>query len=192
MARMEGKLASCIDVWLSIKHWVGVLSKNVNVMAHVNEADVWILNNLDVQIANKRNKAMQVVRWLKPRQRLLKINLDGSSLGNSGPAGDSGILRDYTGSFIFGFSKFFSSCSNNEAEVRVVLEGINLCKQLDHNDIDIECDSNNVVNLIRSRKCSLWYLWDFWKLLISLLKGVDFSIKHLYGEGNKVANALVR
>lgn len=130
VARMKGKLESSADVWLSIKHWVGVLSKNMTDMNHLNESNVQILNNLEVPIANKKNKAMQVVRWLKSRQGHLKINLDRSSFGNPGPVGGGGILRDCTGSLIFGFSNFFGLCSNNEAELRVVLEGINFCTQL--------------------------------------------------------------
>ncbi|KAK1568346.1 hypothetical protein Q3G72_023379 [Acer saccharum] len=108
------------------------------------------------------------------------------------PAGGGGVLRDSSGNFIFGFSKFFGSCSNNEAELRAVVEGIFICKHLGHDGIDIECDYDIVVSWIRSRICNLWYLWDFWDQLIDLLKGFDFSIHHFYRECNKVADALTR
>ncbi|TXG48152.1 hypothetical protein EZV62_027446 [Acer yangbiense] len=93
-ARIEGKLESISDVWLSIKHWVQILSNS-----------------------------------------LTELNLDGSSLGNPGPAGGGGVLRDSVGNFIFGFSKFFGSCSNNEAELRAMVEGITICKHLGHDDL---------------------------------------------------------
>ena len=145
-----------------------------------------------MQILLKKHKKIHVLRWLKPAPGRLKLNLDGSSLGNPGPVGGGGVLRDSSGNFIFGFSKFFGSCSNNEAELRAVVEGISICKHLGYDGIDIECDSNIVVSWIRSRICNLWYLWDFWDQLIDLLEGFDFSIHHFYREGNKVADALAR
>ncbi|KAK0606220.1 hypothetical protein LWI29_035317 [Acer saccharum] len=147
---------------------------------------------MEVQILLKNHKKIQVLRWLKPGLGRLKLNLDGSSLGNPGPSSEGGVLRDSAGNFIFGFSKFFSSCSNNEVELRAVMYGITICKHLGHDDIDIECDSDVVLSWIRARTCNLWYLWDFWDQLIDLLEGFDFSIHHLYREGNKVADALAR
>ncbi|TXG47764.1 hypothetical protein EZV62_027058 [Acer yangbiense] len=147
---------------------------------------------MEVHILLKKQKKIQVLRWLKPAPGRLKLNLDGSSLGNPGSAGGGGVLRDSSGNFIFGFSKFFGSCSNNEAELRAVVEGISICKHLGHDGIDIECDPDIVVSWIWSRICNLWYLWDFWDQLIDLLEGFDFSIHHFYREGNKVVDTLSR
>ena len=183
-------MESISDVWISIKHWVQILSNALTKVRHWNSSDDHVLRNMEVQILLKKQKKIQVLRWLKPGLGRLKLNLDGSSLGNPGPAGGGGVLRDSSGNFIFGFSKFFGSCSNNEAELRAVVEGITICKQLGHVGIDIECDSDVVVSWIRSRRCR--YLWDFWDQLTDLLEGFDFSIHHLYREGNKVADALAR
>ncbi|KAK0575881.1 hypothetical protein LWI29_008632 [Acer saccharum] len=49
---------------------------------------------MDVQILLKKHKKIQVLRWLKPAPSRLKLNLDGSGLGNPGPAGGGGVLRD--------------------------------------------------------------------------------------------------
>lgn len=78
------------------------------------------------------------------------------------------------------FSKFFGDCSNNEAELQAVVEGLRHCQQLGVTDIDVECDSVVVVAWIFSKNCTVWYLWDFWDQLRSLLEGFDYSIKHLY------------
>lgn len=100
-------------------------------------------------------------------------------------------MRHSCRSILYGFSKFFSSCSNNEAELRVA-EGIRLYQQLGHTTIDIECDSSIVVYWILTNKCTIWYLWDYWDRLRSMLGGYDFSIKHFYREGNQVADSLAR
>ncbi|KAI9195370.1 hypothetical protein LWI28_014229 [Acer negundo] len=157
---------------------------------HWNSSDDCILRNMEMQILLKKQKKIHVLRWLKPSLGTLKLNLDGSSLGNSGPADGGGILRDSAGNFIFGFSKFFGSCSNNEAELRVLVEEITICKHFGHDGIDIEFDSDVVVSWIRARICNPWYLWDFWDQLTDLFEGFDFSIRHFYSEGNKVVDAL--
>ncbi|KAK2661757.1 hypothetical protein Ddye_000331 [Dipteronia dyeriana] len=139
---MEGKLESITEVWLSIKHWVQVLSNKITKVLHWNTSDARVLMNMEVQILYKKSKKIQVLRWLKPRQGRLKLNLDGSSL----PAGGRSVLPYCTSNFIFGFSKLFGTCSNNEAKLWVVMEGITICKQLGHDGIDIDCDSDIVVS----------------------------------------------
>ncbi|KAL0444438.1 UNVERIFIED_CONTAM: hypothetical protein Slati_2166500 [Sesamum latifolium] len=42
-------------------------------------------------------RAPRVVRWATPSPAWFKLNSDGSSLGNSGPAGAAGIIRDAEG-----------------------------------------------------------------------------------------------
>ncbi|KAK1587072.1 hypothetical protein Q3G72_009226 [Acer saccharum] len=52
---------------------------------------------MEVQILLKKQKKIQVLRWLKPALGRLKLNLDGSSLGNPGPAGGGGLLCNSSG-----------------------------------------------------------------------------------------------
>ncbi|XP_041001562.1 14.7 kDa ribonuclease H-like protein [Juglans microcarpa x Juglans regia] len=154
--------------------------------------DEHILRRLNVLIVEKSKVQVKVVQWVKPRMGRLKLNLDGSYFGNPSPASRGGLLRDYGGNLVFGFSKFFYSCSNNEAELQAVIEGIKICRQRGLMCIDIECDSLLVVLWIRSRICTVWYLWDYWDELLMLLANFDFSISHVFREGNQVADALAK
>lgn len=63
------------------------------------------------------------VRWPKPPDGLLKLNTDGCSKGNPGPAGE-GCLRNYMGEMIMAYSDFFGVCSNNVAEAKAILIGV--------------------------------------------------------------------
>ncbi|KAI9153529.1 hypothetical protein LWI28_012716 [Acer negundo] len=101
-ARLEGKLESIYDVWLSIKHLVQILSNSMTEVRHWNSSDEWVLRNMEVQILFKKQKKIQVLRWLKPSRGRLKLNLDGSNLRNPGPVGGGGVLLDSTCDFIFG------------------------------------------------------------------------------------------
>ncbi|KAI9180398.1 hypothetical protein LWI28_004447 [Acer negundo] len=93
-ARLEGKLESISDVWLSIKHYVQILSNYLTEVHHWNYSDDRVLRNMEVHILLKKQKKIQVLRWLKPAPGRLKLNLDGSSLGNLGLASGGGMLRD--------------------------------------------------------------------------------------------------
>ncbi|XVE56526.1 hypothetical protein DITRI_Ditri04bG0017800 [Diplodiscus trichospermus] len=46
-----------------------------------------------------------VTNWTCPEMGVLKFNVDGSSLGNPGPAGIGGILGDHLGTKKLAFSK---------------------------------------------------------------------------------------
>ncbi|KAG2717585.1 hypothetical protein I3760_03G182300 [Carya illinoinensis] len=49
-------------------------------------------------------KSVKLIAWRPPNRGRIKLNVDGSSCGNPGPAGGGGILRDYRGDVIGGES----------------------------------------------------------------------------------------
>lgn len=88
IARMKGKAENLRDVmWSSIKYWVRVLTGNVNKVSKLSACDMQVLARLEVPIVELRCKQLQVVRWSMPSPGQFKLNLDGRSLGNSGPGG---------------------------------------------------------------------------------------------------------
>ncbi|KAF5475233.1 hypothetical protein F2P56_007063 [Juglans regia] len=137
---------------------VQILTSQIVKVQHLSFMDEHILRRLNVPIVEKSIVQVKVLRWVKPRIGRLKLNLDGSYFGNPSPVGGGGQLQDNGGNLVFGFSKFFDSCSNNEAELRTVIEGIKICWQRGLMCIDIECDSLLVVSWIRSWICTMWSL----------------------------------
>lgn len=79
-------------------------------------------------------------------------------MGNPGNGGGGGLLRDGTDNLVFAFCKSFGFCSNNEAELRAVLEELILCKQIGCLMVDIEYDSLVVINWILAKRCTIWHL----------------------------------
>lgn len=59
---------------------------------------------------------------------------------------------------------------------------------MDFFKIDIECDSLVVANWLIDKKCTVWYLWNFWDKVVALLEEFDFSINHCFREANSVAD----
>ena len=45
------------------------------------------------------------IQWKRPSHGWVKLNTYGSSLGNPGPAGGGGVIRDEEGAWIVGFAR---------------------------------------------------------------------------------------
>ena len=94
-----------------------------------------------------------------------------------------GIIRDNNGVVKTTFSAHFGNGANNGAELKAILEGIRLCKQL---------ELFNVVDWCQKGRCTLCYLWDFWVELKRELQGVNYVVMHQYQEGNNAIDFLAR
>lgn len=133
---MEGK---CKYLNQSIAGFVKKISK-------LTSSDRTLLERLNISVITPRPACLKAIKWTRPPRGSFKLNVDGSSLENPSMAGGGGILRDADGKLVFAFSRFFGTCSNDATEIRAVLEGLKICKQLGYNCIDIEGDSKVVVN----------------------------------------------
>lgn len=52
--------------------------------------------------------------------------------------------------------------------------------------------SKIMLNWVLSPTCRVWYLEDYWEELMSLLKEITFTLRHIYREGNARTNLLAR
>ena len=128
------------------------------------------------------------VYWLFPGHSF-KLNTDGSSRGNPGEAAGGGILRDGQGSTIFVFSDYFGTKTSLQAEALALLLGILICKALHIQDVQIECDSATLINLVTGKTKVLWRLHGVFKR-IDRCRQLVASYSHCYREANRVADAL--
>ncbi|KAJ0094336.1 hypothetical protein Patl1_15029 [Pistacia atlantica] len=115
----------------------------------------------------------KLVYWRRPAEGWIKANVDGDCWGNPNK-----LWR--------------KEGTNNEAELKALIAGVSLCKELGFSQLNIESDSTLVVSWLSSRKCTAWYLWDYWDELLSLLREVHFIISHQFLEGNTAADFLAR
>ncbi|XP_022852508.1 uncharacterized protein LOC111374112 [Olea europaea var. sylvestris] len=130
MARMEEIRESTEEVWLKIKVWLCLLVGEIVKVSKLSKIDNELLKALEVPMSSKMSKPTLFVSWRKPADGWVKLNIDGSSLGNPGPCGGGGVIRDHHGNMIAGFSATYGFGSNNEAELRVVINGVELCKEM--------------------------------------------------------------
>ncbi|KAF5465134.1 hypothetical protein F2P56_015165, partial [Juglans regia] len=92
-----------------------------------------------------KQQQIDYIAWSKPEQGCVKLNTDGSSLGNPGVAGAGGVIWDMHGNMLLAFSKNIGYGTSNYAELRALVEGVKHCKNLNFTAVDVEMDSKVVL-----------------------------------------------
>ena len=123
-----------------------------------------------------------------------KINSDGSSKGNSGPASSFAIIRNSDGVWMVGCVRGLRVASNFVAELRGLRDGLLLAKNRRLLPILIETDSMVVYYALSKDNfdvtTSMYNLVEDCRTLINLLGKPP--IKHIYREANGVANWMAK
>ncbi|XP_042958229.1 uncharacterized protein LOC122293848 [Carya illinoinensis] len=146
---------------------------------------VWVFASTEMGIpsTNHWSWKSRVLHWFNYAK---KSSIKGTLIGGGG------IIRDSHGLVKGAFSTYYGHGTNNSAKLKAIVEGVRLGKRLHMNNIIIESDSKIVVDWIRTRKCTLWYLWDFWDELCEELRGMTYMVEHQFREANFAADFLAR
>ncbi|XP_058082487.1 uncharacterized protein LOC131230607 [Magnolia sinica] len=99
---------------------------------------------------------ISIVRWQRPPAGWVRLNVDGSSLGNLGPSGGGGLCRDSSGGFLFAFAKGYGTPSNTHAELRAVHEDLCLSLSKGYHQIIIESDLELIVRFLSGAATPGW------------------------------------
>jgi ribonuclease HI len=81
--------------------------------------------------------------------RKLIVNVDGGSRGNPGPAAIAAVAMDEGGGVLAERSETIGEATNNVAEYRALLLGIELAKELDADEVELVGDSKLIVEQVR-------------------------------------------
>lgn len=123
---------------------------------------------------------------------VLKLFSDGASSGNPGPAGIGVIITD--GKQEIEISKPIGIATNNIAEYRALIAGLEKAIELKAEAVEIYADSELLVRQIKGlykvRDEDLLRLWKKTKDLLRRFK--YYSITHIPREENKKADRLAR
>jgi len=120
------------------------------------------------------------------------LQFDGLASPNPGEATAGAVLFSPEGKVVFEVADYLGIQTNNYAEYSGLLIGLKLAKQKGYKQIKIEGDSNLIIQQVKG----LWKVKEprlkiLFEQIMKLL--IDFkveSIKHVYREYNKVADAL--
>ena len=81
----------------------------------------------------------------------LVVNVDGGSRGNPGPAAIAAIAADAAGQILAERAETIGTATNNVAEYRALLLGIELAKELGASELELIGDSQVIVRQVQGR-----------------------------------------
>jgi ribonuclease HI len=152
-----------------------------------------------VAIRAPKNRFPSPTTWTLPPTGFIKINFDGASKGNPGPAGYGAVIRSSKGEILALIVGYLGETTNNVAELTGLLQGLRHAVTLASHKIILEGDSQIIIQLITKilhggnpQKISpSWRLAGLLKDFKSLL-GHNISIipSHIKREANGVADYL--
>ena len=123
----------------------------------------------------------------------LRVNVDGGSRGNPGPAAIGVVVRDENGEVIADAAEPIGMATNNIAEYRALLRGIELAAEHGATEIDLLGDSELVVKQVRGeyrvKDAGLRPLHAQARQALSAFSSWSFG--HVRREQNAEADALV-
>lgn len=191
-ARMEGKVVSIEALWISIKVAISWVGMRLKAGRKIQVEDVQVLEELAIPFIVPKHKKVHIVKWLKPAEGSVKLNVDGSYRGNLGRMGAGGIIHDNKANMLLAFLVGLGHGTHNAAEFMAVLYGLQYCKEMGLMKVEVELDSMLVVNLLEKKRCGIWYLEDFWDEILEILSSRQAIISHIFRECNADADFLAR
>ncbi|XP_043725602.1 uncharacterized protein LOC122672168 [Telopea speciosissima] len=140
----------------------------------------------------ERNRRCYENCYRSQRQILeIKLNIDGSSLGNPGRAGTGGVFRNHQAQVVFSFIRFLGISSSYAAEYEALLGGLSKAKEMGFRELWIESDSASVVSSIQSSNIP-WFARQRWMVLEPYLDSCNWKITHCFREANPIVDFLAK
>jgi ribonuclease HI len=121
------------------------------------------------------------------------VNVDGGARGNPGPAAIGVVLRDGDGELLEKVGEKIGEATNNVAEYRALLRGIELAKAHGAGDLELIGDSELVVRQVEGRyKVKHAGMKELHAAVRRALRDFDsWSIRHVRRAENADADRLV-
>ena len=95
-----------------------------------------------------RTRVTNLVKWGRLEIRWMKLNTDGSSLGNLGIASGGGVIRDQSGRWVVGFSRKIGIATSLLAKLWAIRDGLMLCIERNLAMVEVGLDAKAVVDML--------------------------------------------
>lgn len=172
-----------------------VLSKDHKLTAMGIDYKHWIpvKTNKHLETLRKKLNKNMVDGVIHSNEDFCALFVDGGARGNPGPAGIGGVLYDMSYNEIKKFQEYIGKATNNQAEYKALLRGLEMAKEMKVKKIKINMDSELVVKQILGEyKVKNEVLAEIFKQVKKLLESfATWQIRHIKREYNKEADSLV-
>ena len=121
-----------------------------------------------------------------------RMNIDGGSRGNPGPAAYGVVIRDGSGQIVAKLKKYIGRMTNNVAEYYGLIAALDYAESHSVKAIRVESDSELLVKQMRGQyKVKSEDLRPLFERALKMSKAFEsFRIEHVYREQNREADAL--
>ncbi len=121
------------------------------------------------------------------------VNVDGGSRGNPGPAAIAAVATDPSGKVLAERAETIGEATNNVAEYRALLLGVELAKELGADQVEFVGDSKLIVEQVRGNwKIKQEHLRPLRAKAIEALEQLPkWSIRHVTRDDNARADELL-
>ncbi|KAF7802728.1 ribonuclease H [Senna tora] len=141
----------------------------------------------NVAVANSSLEA-HYIKWNPPDGNALKLNVDGSYWSHTGLISCGGVLRDFHGRWIVGFTRRMGRGNSLGAEVWALKTGLQIARDLNTECLVVEIDNLSVIKFVKEGVDEHHPLSP---LILDIKNMIDFrNVNHTLREGNRVGNAL--
>ncbi|KAI5019821.1 hypothetical protein ZWY2020_044709 [Hordeum vulgare] len=133
-----------------------------------------------------------LVQWSRPHPGWYKLNFDGSvHHDGSGRASIGGVIRDCDGHTMLAFAERTPHAGVGVVEATALLRGLDLALANGCNQLVVEGDDLTLVQLLRGESGHTRIPWEMYDQILQLLcRFRDVEVRHVYREGNQVADTL--
>lgn len=133
-----------------------------------------------------------ITRWCKPLAGWVKLNTDGCSKGNPGPATGGSVVRFDSGEVLWSQTNFYGTTSNMVFEAKALLQGIQTCINKGVIRVMIEVDSLILKRIIEGKIDVPWVITYEFRHIKCLLASIEYRISHVFHEDNQAADVIPR
>ena len=120
------------------------------------------------------------------------VNVDGGARGNPGPAAIAAVISTPDGEILEAHGEPIGEATNNVAEYRALLLGIERARALGATEVELVGDSELIVRQVLGEyRVKDPGLRPLHARVIAALEGLDWSIRHVRREQNEAADLLV-
>ncbi|KAL0413313.1 UNVERIFIED_CONTAM: hypothetical protein Sradi_1533000 [Sesamum radiatum] len=116
----------------------------------------------------------------------------GSSLGNPGPAGAAGIIRNIKGHVRLSYQVALGTTTSVIAELTVVWRGLELALAHGLAPIMVEVDATMVIELLQSRASEKWEVQHLIMRIVQIQHVLGSDVRHIFREENGAADHLAK
>lgn len=134
-----------------------------------------------------------IVNWDPPSPGWVKLNTDGSSLGNPGQSSYGGLIRNNNGCWVGGYVGNIGYNMSLTAEICGIMKGLYLVKEMGLKNVVIETDCQAALLLITVNKVDGYHplrslINDCKKCMLDL----NCYMVHVKREGNRCADLMAK